>query len=146
MTETLRRGYPGMKSVKDMPVVQDGPPPGGFPSVRYARRIPSTGPTGFTLFAVGAVVMAYGFVKVGETNKYHRALTREKVEARTALYPTLQAEEDRRWIRHRDEVLEREAEIMKDVPGWKVGESVYHGKRWMPPAKPVGVWNDAIAP
>lgn len=47
-----------------MPVVQDGPPPGGFPSVRYARRLPSTGPTGFTLFAVTAVIMAYGFVKV----------------------------------------------------------------------------------
>ena len=29
MTEFLRRGAPGMKSVKDMPVVQDGPPPGG---------------------------------------------------------------------------------------------------------------------
>ena len=52
------------QSVKDMPVLQDGPPPGGFPSVRYARRLPSTGPTGFTMFAVGAAVMAYGFYKV----------------------------------------------------------------------------------
>ena len=34
------------QSVKDMPVVQDGPPPGGFPAIRYARRVPSTGPTG----------------------------------------------------------------------------------------------------
>lgn len=39
------------QSVKDMPIVQDGPPPGGFPAVRYARRVPSTGPSGFTLFA-----------------------------------------------------------------------------------------------
>lgn len=53
MTEFLRRGAPGMKSVKDMPVVQDGPPPGGFPAVRYARRVPSTGPSGFTLFTGG---------------------------------------------------------------------------------------------
>ena len=45
-------------------MLQDGPPPGGFPSIRYARRIPSTGPTGFTLFAVGTAVMAYGFYKV----------------------------------------------------------------------------------
>ena len=29
---------------------QDGPPPGGYPSVRYARRIPSTGPTGVAFF------------------------------------------------------------------------------------------------
>lgn len=53
-----------VQSVKDMPIIQDGPPPGGFPSVRYARRIPSTGPTGFTLFAVGAAVMAFGFYRV----------------------------------------------------------------------------------
>lgn len=42
---------PCLQSVKDMPVVQDGPPPGGFPAVRYARRVPSTGPSGITLFA-----------------------------------------------------------------------------------------------
>ena len=53
-----------LQSIKDMPVVQDGPPPGGFPSVRIARRIPSTGPGGFTLFAVSASVMAYGFYLV----------------------------------------------------------------------------------
>lgn len=47
-----------------MPVVQDGPPPGGFPSIRYARRLPSTGPTGFTLFAVATAVMAFGFYRV----------------------------------------------------------------------------------
>ena len=45
-------------------MVQDGPPPGGFPSIRYARRLPSTGPTGFTLFAVGTAVMAFGFYRV----------------------------------------------------------------------------------
>lgn len=26
-----------------------------------------------------------------------------------------------------------EALIMKDVPGWKVGESVYHTDKWVPP-------------
>jgi hypothetical protein len=44
-----------LQSVKDMPVVQDGPPPGGFPAIRYARRVPSTGPGGFTLFAGGSL-------------------------------------------------------------------------------------------
>ena len=28
---------------------------------------------------------------------------------------------------------EEEALIMKDVEGWKVGESVYHTKKWVPP-------------
>ncbi len=45
-------------------MVQDGPPPGGFPSVRYARRLPSTGPAGPTLFLVSGAVMAYGFYLV----------------------------------------------------------------------------------
>jgi NADH dehydrogenase (ubiquinone) 1 alpha subcomplex subunit 13 len=30
--------------------------------------------------------------------------------------------------------LEEEARIMKDVPGWKVGENVYNSGKWMPPA------------
>lgn len=45
-------------------MVQDGPPPGGFPSVRYGRRLPTTGPTGPTLFLVSGAVMAYGFYLV----------------------------------------------------------------------------------
>ncbi len=28
---------------------------------------------------------------------------------------------------------EEEALIMKDVPGWKVGESIYHTEKWIPP-------------
>lgn len=47
-----------------MPVVQDMPPVGGFPSIRIQRRLPSTGPTGAAVFAVGAAVMAYGYYNV----------------------------------------------------------------------------------
>ncbi|KAL6548506.1 hypothetical protein OROGR_008927 [Orobanche gracilis] len=36
MTEAVIRNKPGMASVKDMPVLQDGPPPGGF--CRTVRR------------------------------------------------------------------------------------------------------------
>lgn len=28
---------------------------------------------------------------------------------------------------------EEEAQIMKDVKGWTVGESMYHTDRWIPP-------------
>ena len=52
------------QSVKDMPILQDVPPPGGFPAIRIQRRLPSTGPTGVTIFAVGAAVMAYGYYRV----------------------------------------------------------------------------------
>jgi NADH dehydrogenase (ubiquinone) 1 alpha subcomplex subunit 13 len=53
-----------LQSVKDMPIVQDMPPVGGFPSIRIQRRLPSTGPTGVAIFAVGAAVMAYGYYNV----------------------------------------------------------------------------------
>lgn len=44
--------------------MQDMPPVGGFPSIRIQRRLPSTGPTGVAIFAVGAAVMAYGYYNV----------------------------------------------------------------------------------
>ncbi len=87
---------PCPQSVKDMPVVQDGPPPGGFPAVRFARRVPSTGPSGVTLFAVTGALISWGLYKVGQSNKERRAVNAEKLGARRALVPFLQAEEDRR--------------------------------------------------
>jgi NADH dehydrogenase (ubiquinone) 1 alpha subcomplex subunit 13 len=124
-----------------MPVVQDGPPPGGFPSVRYARRIPSTGPAGVTLFAVGAAVMAFGFYRVGQGNKARRELRREKSGRRAALYPALQAEEDRRWVASKALAADNEARVMAGVPGWVAGEGVYSdGARWVPPATRFGSW------
>ncbi|KAL4529959.1 hypothetical protein Ndes2526A_g04699 [Nannochloris sp. 'desiccata'] len=136
MTEFLRRGAPGMKSVKDMPIVQDGPPPGGFPAIRYARRVPSTGPTGITLFAVGASIMAYGFYKVGQGNHIRRAETAEKMEARKSLVPFLQAEEDRRWVKVYRQFKEKENNVLKDNPDFNPQEPIYK-TRWMPPAQPV---------
>jgi hypothetical protein len=45
MTEALVRNKPRMANVKDMPLLQDGPPSGGFAPERYARRIPTAGPS-----------------------------------------------------------------------------------------------------
>jgi NADH dehydrogenase (ubiquinone) 1 alpha subcomplex subunit 13 len=128
----MRRGAPGLKSIKDLPNIQDGPPPGGFPSIRYARRVPSTGPTGVTMFAVGAVVMAYGFYKVGQSNHARRDERQEIVSARKALVPFLQAEEDARWV-------ERSREFFQKRGVDEKGTNVYK-TRWMPPAQPVGAF------
>ncbi|NXR95636.1 NDUAD dehydrogenase, partial [Hypocryptadius cinnamomeus] len=38
-----------------------------------------------------------------------------------------------RTLRILRENLEEEAKIMRDVPGWKVGESRFHTERWVPP-------------
>ncbi|KAF3796351.1 NADH dehydrogenase ubiquinone 1 alpha subcomplex subunit 13-B [Nymphaea thermarum] len=139
MTEAMIRKKPGMVSVKEMPVLQDGPPPGGFPPVRYARRIPSKGPSAVAIFLTALGAFSWGMYQVGKGNKIRRfcddrELKEEKYAARRALVPVLQAEEDERFVKEWKKYLDEEARIMKDVPGWKVGESVYHSGKWMPPA------------
>ncbi|KAG9150421.1 hypothetical protein Leryth_019793 [Lithospermum erythrorhizon] len=134
MTEAMIRKKAGMASVKDMPVLQDGPPAGGFAPVRYARRIPNTGPSAVAIFLTTFTLFSYGMYQVGKGNKIRRALKEEKYAARRAIIPILQAEEDERFVKEWRKYLDEEARIMKDVPGWKVGESVYNSGRWMPPA------------
>ncbi|KAJ6703128.1 putative proteinDH DEHYDROGENASE UBIQUINONE 1 ALPHA SUBCOMPLEX SUBUNIT 13 [Salix viminalis] len=134
MTEAVIRNKPGMASVKDMPILQDGPPPGGFAPVRFARRIPNKGPSAMAIFLAAFGAFSYGMYQVGQGNKVRRALKEEKYAARRAILPLLQAEEDERFVKEWNKYLEYEAEVMKDVPGWKVGQSVYNSGRWMPPA------------
>ncbi|KAG4983137.1 hypothetical protein AAZX31_10G121800 [Glycine max] len=134
MTEAHIRKKPGMASVKDMPVLQDGPPPGGFAPVRFARRIPNKGPSAVAIFLTTFGAFSWGMYQVGQGNKIRRALKEEKYAARRSILPVLQAEEDERFVKEWHKYLEYEAEVMKDVPGWKVGESVYHSSRWVPPA------------
>lgn len=61
-----------------MAILQDAPPPGGFPSIRIERRLPNTGPTGVAIFAGLAAIMGYGFYKVsaeGHTIVFFRTLS-----------------------------------------------------------------------
>ena len=95
MTEAVRGFGKGAKSVKDLKYIQDGPPAGGFPAIRYARRIGAPGPTGVAIFGVGAAICAYGFYRVGQANHKRNEYLKEKVAARKALLPVLQAEEVR---------------------------------------------------
>lgn len=62
----------GMASVKDMPLLQDGPPPGGFAPVRFARRIPNTGPSAMAIFLTAFGVFSWGMYQVGVGNKKRR--------------------------------------------------------------------------
>jgi NADH dehydrogenase (ubiquinone) 1 alpha subcomplex subunit 13 len=72
MTEAWIRNKPGMASVKEMPLVQDGPPPGGFAPARYARRIPTSGPSATAMFLTVFGAFAYGMYQVGQGNKVRR--------------------------------------------------------------------------
>ncbi|CAH1756158.1 24436_t:CDS:2 [Entrophospora sp. SA101] len=114
---------------------QDLPPPGGFPTIKYKRNVPRKGPSGFVLFSAMFAICTYGFYKLGQANVEKRELQREKVWSRIYLVPLLQAELDRDSYRRSLATLAKEEEIMKDVPGWKVGESVYNNKkRFIPPS------------
>ncbi|KAJ7371522.1 NADH dehydrogenase 1 alpha subcomplex subunit 13 ndufa13/GRIM19 [Desmophyllum pertusum] len=112
---------------------QELPPKGGYPPIEYARNLPKRGPSGLALFIGGAAVMAYGFYRVIIGNRKRCELTKEKRYARIGVLPLLQAEHDRNCLRLLKENEELEAQIMKDVPNWKVGESMYHTDKWVTP-------------
>jgi NADH dehydrogenase (ubiquinone) 1 alpha subcomplex subunit 13 len=78
------------------------------------------------------VAIAFGFYRVGVCNKQRNGEKLAEREARYAMAPLLQAEEDRWYVEREKEIMKKEAEIMKNVPGWKVGESMYFTKRWVP--------------
>lgn len=69
-------------------------------------------------------------------------MDQERCDVRITLAPYLQAEEDIRlhlWIimiisycAAEEAKLAKEREVMKNVPGWEVGKSVYHTRKWMP--------------
>ncbi|XP_034039636.1 NADH dehydrogenase [ubiquinone] 1 alpha subcomplex subunit 13 isoform X2 [Thalassophryne amazonica] len=86
------------------------------------------------MLGIGIGIMVFGYWRIFKWNRERRCLQIEDLEARIALMPLMQAELDRRNLRMLRENLEEEAIIMKDVPGWKVGESVYHTDRWVNPS------------
>ncbi|KAG0221969.1 hypothetical protein BGW41_006282 [Actinomortierella wolfii] len=111
---------------------QELPRPGGFPEIKYKRNIPKVGPSGLTLLVGITALCSFGLYRTGQGNLERRELEREKVWSRIHLVPLLQAEADRDTYRRELAAKAREAEIMKDVKGWKAGESVYNSKRYQP--------------
>lgn len=102
--------------------------------MRYARRIPSTGPTGLVFFGAYLGAMVYGFYQVGQGNQRRRGLKEEKLHARAVLIPFLQAEEDRRYSAAVQERTATEDKIMQGVPGWKSGDQgAVYNTTWLPP-------------
>ncbi|XP_065604706.1 NADH dehydrogenase [ubiquinone] 1 alpha subcomplex subunit 13 [Cyrtonyx montezumae] len=114
-------------------VKQDMAPPGGYGPIDYKRHLPRRGLSGYSLFALGVGSLLLGYYNIVKWNRERRRLLIEDLEARIALMPLLQAEADRRTLRLMRQNLDEEAKIMKDVPGWKVGESLFHTERWVPP-------------
>ncbi|XP_032069475.1 NADH dehydrogenase [ubiquinone] 1 alpha subcomplex subunit 13 [Thamnophis elegans] len=114
-------------------VKQDMPPPGGYGSIDYKRRLPYRGLPGYGLLAIGIGTFVFGTYAIYRWNWERRLLAFEDAEARIAIMPLLMAEDDRKTLRLMRQNLDEEAKIMKDVPGWQVGQSVYHTTRWVSP-------------
>ncbi len=84
----------------------------------------------------GAVIGAsvFGFYQISVTNAEKRLCRKEQREGRMAIMPFLMTEADGMSQVEYKKALEYESKIMKNVPGWKVGESVMSkGARWQKP-------------
>ncbi|KAF7198932.1 NADH dehydrogenase [ubiquinone] 1 alpha subcomplex subunit 13 [Nothobranchius furzeri] len=114
-------------------VKQDMPPTGGYAPFDYKRNLPKRGLSGYSMFGIGIGVMLVGYWRMFNWNRERRRFEMEELETRIALMPLMQAELDRSTLRMLRENLEEEAILMKDVPDWKVGESVFHTDRWVTP-------------
>ncbi|KAF9057919.1 GRIM-19 [Panaeolus papilionaceus] len=102
------------------------PPAGGFGAIKYKRNLPYKGPGAYVILGGVTAICAYGFYRLGKGNLERRELQREKVWSRIHLVPMLMAEGDRKAYAAQQAGLQLEKEIMKDVPGWEVGKSVYN--------------------
>lgn len=120
---------------------QEMPPPGGFGEIKIARGNPvRRGPPGWALFLGTGLIISYGYYQLGQSNIERRNLRKEKREMRVAILPFLQAESDVLFLRQEAQVLAQERNIMQDIPGWNVGESVYHSDRWVSPNTCTSRW------
>ncbi|XP_070974831.1 NADH dehydrogenase [ubiquinone] 1 alpha subcomplex subunit 13-like isoform X1 [Oncorhynchus clarkii lewisi] len=113
-------------------VKQDMPPPGGYGPVDYKRNLPKRGLSGYSMLTIGVGVMCFGYWRLFKWNRERRRLQIEELEARIALLPLLQAEQDRRQLRMLRENLEEEAVVMKGVSGWKARMSSTQTAGWPP--------------
>eukprot|EP00538_Stauroneis_constricta_P013813 CAMPEP_0119548586 /NCGR_PEP_ID=MMETSP1352-20130426/2471_1 /TAXON_ID=265584 /ORGANISM="Stauroneis constricta, Strain CCMP1120" /LENGTH=136 /DNA_ID=CAMNT_0007593895 /DNA_START=84 /DNA_END=494 /DNA_ORIENTATION=- len=112
--------------------VQDAAPKSGFIKTALEQTSGARGPKGWQLFLGAGVVIFYGFSRLGASNKKRSEQELFERQQRYALVPLLQNEADRVYLMRRKKILEREAQIMRDVPGWQVGASTYYGSRWTP--------------
>lgn len=115
-------------------IIQDMPPPGGYRKVDMARVFPTRGPKGWQLWSGASLIIAYGYYQIGQTNIKNNQQKYLERKARYAIAPLLQAEADREYLERELINLKKEAEIMKDVKGWKVGLSPYFSGVFMPRA------------
>lgn len=112
---------------------QDGPPPGGYPSIKYKSSIPAKGPSNLGLLAGLGAFLCYGWYFTIDSIHMRNRLKIETYDTRMSLLPYLQAEEDQRYVEVRAVLDRKEAELMADVPGWEVNKPTFETIEWVRP-------------
>lgn len=82
---------------------QDVPPPDGYLRIAYQRHLPLRGPKGWVLLMGTSLVILGGLWRAREGNRIQWELKREKSQSRVHLYPFLQAEKDRFYLRMKNQ-------------------------------------------
>ena len=88
--------------------------------------------SGATMWLIGAATIGFGLWRMMYGIRKLNEMDQERFETRLAISPFLQAEEDIRYCSEEAAKLEKEREVMKDIPGWEVGKSVYNSRKWVP--------------
>ncbi|CAG9768858.1 unnamed protein product [Ceutorhynchus assimilis] len=102
-------------------IKQDMPPEGGYRPIHF-KRIPCK-----TFFSGAAIIGGYVGMTAGAAYIYYLnygAVFRRELEVKggsLAIYPMLLAERDRAFLKQLRRNRDEERELMKNVPGWKVG-------------------------
>ncbi|CAJ0927516.1 unnamed protein product, partial [Mesorhabditis belari] len=118
---------------------QEMPPQGGYQKFNFHRTFPKLVWRPYLAISVGTAITLVGSYYALWRKKWYITEKFEDVELNTAMQPFLTAERDRYWLKLLAKNRDLEAEIMKDVPGWKVGtwygEPVYFtiGEKWWDP-------------
>jgi NADH dehydrogenase (ubiquinone) 1 alpha subcomplex subunit 13 len=72
----------------------------------------------------------YGFYTIAKTNDERNRQKLEDRRMRYAMSVLLKTESDREYLSREEIYLKQEREIMKDVKGWRVGESPYYSNKF----------------
>ena len=86
------------------------------------------GPSGLALWTGATALILFGFYRVGSTNKEKSAEKLLERQARFAMAPILQEEEDRKFLAKQKEIMKKEAELLgSNMP------PIYLSNRWVAP-------------
>lgn len=100
---------------------QDMPPPGGFGSIKVERVAPKPLLKQFYLGVIIFGMSVYGWNYIREFRRRMFAYQVEDVEHYIAVIPFMDAERERSFLKQLHRMRDYEMELMKNVPGWKLG-------------------------